>query len=1691
MAIIKVKVNLDTTQANKDLTSFEGRLNKLRSNTINVKINMQGANAQAIVSLERLTSGQTKLAIAQQKTEQITQKRIISENQLATAQQKTQQAVLASEKAEKNLQTAREKTEQAVQKRITSENNLERATTNASSKSVSGLNKTSTVASKTGDTIGKLAGKVAQWAAATTLIYGPIRAFEAALDTMRQVDDTLVEVRKVTDLNNQELAELESNAYKVASAYGESADAYLSAVAEFARAGYEEQSAALAELSLKTQIVGDVSAETANQFLLSVDAAYKLQGNIEALTKVLDGANEIDNEYATSIQKIAEGLGIVAPVAAQAGVGIDEVTAAIGTITAVTQRSGSEAARAFRALILNILGDTKTEIDEGVTWTTGEIAGLKDVIKTYASDAYKAAQATGELINPMEAIGGLAQSMEDGLLTEAQLMEMVSDIGGKLRTSQLLALIQNWDMYESMLKDYENAFGSADKEVENALDSWSRKVNVLQNTWTEFVAGLVSTDAIKGGLDVVTGAINLLDTSLGRALVTVTALTLGVSLLQKGARVFSDTLAGNTIKNVVSLVKALIEAKRGGEAAASALTFMGKSLTALKITGVVAAIAALVGGVVALSDALHTSFEEATEQVSNTQSEIAAIDSEYQSLLLKGNDLTASEERRKQVLESQLQILKDQLALDYQEQYNKWSGNQYTDFNDEYLTSDDPFNTPLRITGNEAAIRDMTDGYNELRKELDSGGKSQAEYLAGLREIIAAQSEDVELLKTWQDAGIELNDLDLKRISTYDNLVDITADVAEKEEAASEATDGATDSISEQVAALGDLQNEITAANSAIDNFRSNMENEGEKGDAFKQYADIYSGFLEQFEQGLYGSNEYRNAIKLFLPETYLEGIGYDWVLAGQTLASDFWRGVFSEGGEDYGAIFANKLYEMAKDSGGEIKDANGDIIASFEQVGDSINMSIEDIDALAEKLNTTPEIIAAVLDATNIYSQSVTYTAEEAMSVIEQLDGVVTETANGIKEIDVSALAQQLKNMDVPTEDIYALIDALEKADDVKLTNIPTSLSDIEDQAEDTTDSLENLGDTKVEPEIGADMSELDKAYSSAMQKINALKRQKISVNISGVLSGVVSGSLKKYASGTDSSKGGPALVNDGNGPELIAANGMAYIAGDGDPTITDLPQGAKVYTAEETKRILDGKKLSGAIPAFASGYSPNIPIYKPSGGSSSGSTSRPSSSSPSSSSSSSADITEDLEEKYDQMRDELDALLQDLEHQIFHMEIKGNMATEMVNMYRRMQDELHKLAEEYRAQGLDENSDYIQELQEQWQDYEDEITKIAEDLWDELDEAIGKQLEKVSKIKDAEIDAIDAQIESLKQTAEKEDELLELEEKRLAVAEAQEALSKAQAERTIRVYNSQKNQWDWIADPQQVQEAQDQLKEAEENYQSYLKDKELNEKISALEERKEAIEAQYDAYEQMWEAITESVAEPTRNISDILSDISQNGLPAMKDAVSSVTDLLWQLGNYNTGVAGSGTGDSVIGGNGGTNGSKDYKKDTTDYAALMLAAPDIQTFKYFADQRIEKIKAQNIDLAANGWETNNELFTMWQASKKTYDNGGVLRGMGGIKATAQPEIVLPPDITKALLEPQNNRMFKARLNELAYLYGGRGGMDYGTGKILNNNSSVTNNGGPYYFGNIEISEQDANTLTIADLARQARNLSLYSNAY
>ena len=379
-----------------------------------------------------------------------------------------------------------------------------------------------------GDTFSHIVGKITVWQVVNTVVAKVKRSFTEAIDTMKQVDTEMTAIQKVTGNTAAEMEKLGNTAYEAASKYGVAVTDYLESVGTFAKAGYKDMSEDMAELATKTQLVGDVTSSIANQFLLSADAAFKFEGNVTALNTVLDKANEIENSYATSIQKMAEGFPIVANVASMANMSIDQLIAMLGTITAVTQESGPKAATAARALILNIIGDTKTELEDGITWTKEEIESLNQVLWTYSEDAMKAAQATGRIVNPMEAVAGLAKAYKEGVLTQAELAQIESDLGGKLRTNQLNALIENYDMYAEMLDKIANSAGSADKEVEIMLTSWDAKAKILNNTWTEFINHMVDTDVAKGSIELLTDAVEILDSDFGQVVITAAAVATSI-----------------------------------------------------------------------------------------------------------------------------------------------------------------------------------------------------------------------------------------------------------------------------------------------------------------------------------------------------------------------------------------------------------------------------------------------------------------------------------------------------------------------------------------------------------------------------------------------------------------------------------------------------------------------------------------------------------------------------------------------------------------------------------------------------------------------------------------------------------------------------------------------------------------------------------------------------------------------------------------------------------------------------------------------------------------------------------------------------------------------------------------------------------------------------------------------------------
>lgn len=335
-----------------------------------------------------------------------------------------------------------------------------------------------------------------------------------ALTEMKNVDTELTNISKVSGKTGEELARIGDAAYDTASKYGVAASEYLSAVYDMQKAGMGDQSEAMGELAVKTMLVGDTTKDVASKFLLSANAAWKLEGNMESLSKIVDEADYINNNYATNLDKLASGMPIVASVAAQAGMSAEETMAALGTITHVTQESGTKAATALRALILNISGQVGkfvTEEGEEFEVTEKSVKSLQGLLEKYAKTEMDAAKAAGELINPMTAIQALFKGMAESDLNDVELFNLLSSMGGKLRTNQLTALVQNYELFDEMLGRIGDSAGTADNEIGLMMQSWERKTQVLKNTWTEFIADIVDTDLVKGGIDWITQMVDKAD----------------------------------------------------------------------------------------------------------------------------------------------------------------------------------------------------------------------------------------------------------------------------------------------------------------------------------------------------------------------------------------------------------------------------------------------------------------------------------------------------------------------------------------------------------------------------------------------------------------------------------------------------------------------------------------------------------------------------------------------------------------------------------------------------------------------------------------------------------------------------------------------------------------------------------------------------------------------------------------------------------------------------------------------------------------------------------------------------------------------------------------------------------------------------------------------------------------------------
>ena len=293
-----------------------------------------------------------------------------------------------------------------------------------------------------------------------------------AFSQLREVDTILTDIRRLdATLSEADLADIGKKAYAVADKYGQNVTDYLSTVRSLTQAGYKNATE-LADLTLSLQNAGDLTADLAQTYITAADHAYDLNGNIQQLRTTLDGANSISNLNAVNLSDLAVGMTTVGTQAADAGVQISEVTAAIGTMATATNVTGADAGNAF----LNILNNLSF------------------------SD--------NSLQTPMEQLAAIADTYQNLDADSSERSNILSLLGTENDQAAIDALLSNWNLYQTMLSEYATGSGSISEEAALTADSWESSTNRLQNSWVNFIDTLVDQDAIVGTTNALSDLLN-------------------------------------------------------------------------------------------------------------------------------------------------------------------------------------------------------------------------------------------------------------------------------------------------------------------------------------------------------------------------------------------------------------------------------------------------------------------------------------------------------------------------------------------------------------------------------------------------------------------------------------------------------------------------------------------------------------------------------------------------------------------------------------------------------------------------------------------------------------------------------------------------------------------------------------------------------------------------------------------------------------------------------------------------------------------------------------------------------------------------------------------------------------------------------------------------------------------------------
>jgi TP901 family phage tail tape measure protein len=232
--------------------------------------------------------------------------------------------------------------------------------------------------------------------------------------------------------------------------------------------------------------------------LTAVWNGYKV--NAAEAERYVDKLSAVARTTAADLEELSIGMSRVASAANIMGVDVDQLNAQLATIVSVTREAPETIGTALKTVYAR-MSDIQAGLDGETT--------LDEYTAQMALLGFNALDAQGNLRDMGEVVEEIGDNWDT--LSRNQQVALAQTIAGTRQYSRMMALFDNWEMYQSSKATSQNSVGELQKQQEIYLDSMEAHLNKLTAESQELYQTLMDPEGLNPLIDGLTTIVGLVE----------------------------------------------------------------------------------------------------------------------------------------------------------------------------------------------------------------------------------------------------------------------------------------------------------------------------------------------------------------------------------------------------------------------------------------------------------------------------------------------------------------------------------------------------------------------------------------------------------------------------------------------------------------------------------------------------------------------------------------------------------------------------------------------------------------------------------------------------------------------------------------------------------------------------------------------------------------------------------------------------------------------------------------------------------------------------------------------------------------------------------------------------------------------------------------------------------------------------